>query len=63
MSSPSSASAEPLLTAADVARILRVPRNAVYIMARAKRLPCIRIGNRVRFAAVDLARLIEEAKR
>ena len=38
---------QPLLTADDVAAVLRVPRSLVYALARRGELPAIRIGRRV----------------
>ena len=38
-----------LWTAADVARFLRVGRNRPYELAERGELPCIRIGQRLRF--------------
>jgi excisionase family DNA binding protein len=38
-----------LLTADDVAGLLRVPKSTVYELARTGRLPCLRIGRAVRF--------------
>jgi excisionase family DNA binding protein len=43
-----------LLTAGDVAELLRVPVSTVYELARSGRLPCLRIGRAVRFCQVDL---------
>ena len=42
---------EPLLTAAEVARLLAVPRSSVYEYARRVRdpLPCLQIGRHRRF--------------
>lgn len=45
---------EPLLTVVDVARLLRLHPKTVYAMAASGRLPCIRIGNRLRFTAEDI---------
>jgi len=38
-----------LLTAKEVAAILRVPTLRVYELARARTIPCVRIGRQVRF--------------
>jgi excisionase family DNA binding protein len=45
---------EPLLTADDVASLLRVPRSTVYELTRSRRLPHIKIGRRTLFARRDL---------
>jgi excisionase family DNA binding protein len=49
-----------LLTANDVAKVLRVPRSFVYALARRGELPMVRIGDRyVRFRRDALERWIE----
>lgn len=45
---------EPLLTAEEVASLLRVPRSAVYELTRTRRLPHIKVGRRTLFVRVDL---------
>src|SRR5207248_2019334 len=51
---------QPLLTADDVAAVLRVPRSLVYALARRGELPAIRIGERyIRFRAQAMERWIE----
>ena len=45
---------EPLLTADEVAGLLRVPRSTVYEMTRTRRLPFIKVGRRTLFVRVDL---------
>ncbi|WP_287154766.1 helix-turn-helix domain-containing protein [Candidatus Solincola tengchongensis] len=50
-----------VLTANEVARLLRLAPSTVYEMARRGDLPSVRIGNRVvRFVAEDIERLIKE---
>lgn len=52
-----------LLTAEDVAQILRVPRTFVYELARRGELPTVRVGERyVRFRDDALRRWIEECE-
>jgi excisionase family DNA binding protein len=52
-----------LLTAEDVAQILRVPRAFVYSLARRGELPTVRVGDRyVRFRDDALRRWIEECE-
>ena len=54
---------EPLLTADDVARVLRVPRSSVYDYARRlhRPLPSMRIGRHVRFYRSEIeAWLVEQ---
>jgi excisionase family DNA binding protein len=55
--------AEPLLTAGDVAELLRVPRSSVYEYARRRHrpLPSVAIGRHRRFVRSDLdAWLLEQ---
>jgi excisionase family DNA binding protein len=53
--------AEPLLNAAEAARLLHVPRSTLYELVRSRGLPHVRIGRRgLRFTRTDLARWVEE---
>jgi len=53
--------AEPLMTAAEAARLLHVPRSTLYELVRSQGLPHVRIGSRgMRFTRSDLARWVEE---
>jgi len=53
--------AEPLLTAEEAARLLRVPRSTLYELVRSRGLPHIRIGERgLRFTRSDLNEWIAE---
>ena len=45
---------EPLLTADEVAALLRVPRSTVSELTRTRRLPHIKVGRRTLFVRVDL---------
>jgi excisionase family DNA binding protein len=46
---------EPLLTADEAARLLRVPRSTLYELVRSRGLPHVRIGDRaLRFTRSDL---------
>ena len=38
-----------LLTAAEVAALFRVPRSTIYALARARRIPFLRVGRRILF--------------
>lgn len=49
-----SALGEPLLTADDVAALLRVPRSTVYELARNRRIPYLKVGRRTLFVRADL---------
>jgi excisionase family DNA binding protein len=54
------AAVERLLTAADVAAVLGVPRSLVYALVRRGDLPSIRVGDRyVRFRAEAIEQWIE----
>ena len=46
--------AEPLLTADEVAALLRVPRSTVYELTRTRRLPHLKVGRRTLFVRGDL---------
>jgi excisionase family DNA binding protein len=48
-----------LLTAAEVAEILRVPRSTVYELARNHRIPFLKVGRRTLFNPERLAQWIE----
>jgi excisionase family DNA binding protein len=39
----------PLLTAAEAAQLLRVPRSTVYELARNRRIPFLKVGRRTLF--------------
>ena len=43
-----------LLTAREVAAVLRVPRSTVYELARNRRIPFLKVGRRTRFEARSL---------
>lgn len=45
---------EPLLTADEVAALLRVPRSTVYELTRSRRLPFVKVGRRTLFVRLDL---------
>jgi excisionase family DNA binding protein len=45
---------EPLLTADEVAALLRVPRSTVYELTRTRRLPHIKVDRRTHFVRLDL---------
>lgn len=45
---------EPLLTVKEVKDVLRLSRNQVYLLAKAGKIPCIRIGASYRFRASEL---------
>jgi len=51
-----------LLTPDEVAEMLRVARKTVVVMAREKRIPCIRIGRFVRFEPGEIARWLDSRR-
>jgi excisionase family DNA binding protein len=51
-----------LLTAAEVAELLTVPKTWVLDSARSGAMPCIRLGKYVRFDMADVERWLEECK-
>jgi len=44
----------PLMTAQEVAELLRVPRSTIYELARNKRIPFLKVGRRTLFAQQSL---------
>lgn len=48
-----------LLTAEEVAGLLRVPRSTIYELARERRIPLLEVGRRTLFDPVVLAEWIE----
>ena len=49
-----------MLTALQVCEILHIDRSTVYRMAEDGRLPAIRVGKQWRFAAEDIAALMDD---
>lgn len=49
---------QPLLKPEDVAVLLAVSRKTVVLLARKGELPCIRLHNRLRFEADEVAALV-----
>jgi excisionase family DNA binding protein len=53
--------AEPLMTAAEAARLLHVPRSTLYELVRSRGLPHVGIASRgMQFTRSDLARWVRE---
>lgn len=51
---------EPLLTAEEVAAILKVRKSRVYELVRSGALPAVHIGRQVRFRRSDLERWLAQ---
>ena len=50
----------PLMTAQEVAELLRVPRSTVYELARNRRIPFLKVGRRTLFAQQSLLEWIAQ---
>jgi excisionase family DNA binding protein len=59
---PGTAGLQPLLTLGEVAAILRVSGKTVQRLVATRRLPCVRIGRRVRFTSADVFRFVAARK-
>jgi excisionase family DNA binding protein len=57
------ASADRLLTAAELADRLAVPKTWVLESARSGAMPCVRLGRYVRFDLADVETWLKECKR
>jgi len=51
---------DQLLTVSDVAVLLRLTAKGVYALVESKRIPFIRVSNRVRFVRADLLQWLWE---
>ena len=58
--SSGSPSIEPLLTVQEVAEILRLTTKGIYSMVESRRIPFIKVSNRVRFQRADVLRWLQE---
>ena len=54
VTNPSFDPAQRLMTASEVAELLRVPRSTVYELARRRRIPFLKVGRRTLFARQTL---------
>ena len=52
----------PLMTVRDVAALLQLHEKTIYEWVEKGQLPCIRLGNRLRFAASDITRWVASRK-
>ena len=52
----------PLLTVREVAQMLRVHEKTIYAWVAKGRLPCIRLGNRLRFDPTTVSRWLGERR-
>jgi excisionase family DNA binding protein len=53
---------QPLLTLSEVAGLLRLSDKTIQRLVAARRLPCVRIGRRVRFLSADVFRFVAARK-
>jgi PTS system nitrogen regulatory IIA component len=53
---------QTLLTVRDVATWLRVHEKTIYEWAEKGKLPCFKLGNRLRFDASDVSRWLQARK-
>ena len=53
---------EDVMTAAEVALLLGLPKSTVYELARRGELPCARLGRTVRFLRDDIERRLRGAQ-
>ncbi len=51
-----------LLTPDDLADVLQIARKTVIVMAREKRIPCVRVGRFVRFDPAEIARWLDNQR-
>lgn len=59
---PATGGLQPLLTLGEVAALLRVSGKTVQRLVATRRLPCVRIGRRVRFTSADVFRFVAARK-
>lgn len=59
---PSAFGDELLLTVPEVAAILRLTEKGVYAMVAARRIPFLKISNRVRFLRADVVSWLSESR-
>lgn len=59
---PAVAGLQPLLTVGEVAAVLRLSNKTVQRLVASRRLPCVRIGRRVRFTVADVLRFVAARK-
>jgi excisionase family DNA binding protein len=50
----------PLLTAEEVAEMLRMPKSAIYAMTREGQLPTVRLGRYYRYRSEAIRQWVEE---
>ena len=53
---------ERLMTVPEVAKYLQIHRGTVYSWVWADKLPCVRIGDLVRFRKADLERMLKSGE-
>ncbi len=52
-----------LLTVDEVANILKLSKNAVYVLIHRRQIPVVKIGRRVRFSASEIEEWIQQQAR
>lgn len=60
MKSPTNVSLEPLVTVAEIARLLGVPRSFVYERTARGDIPCYRVGRLLRFRVSEVERWVAD---
>ena len=53
---------ERLLKVRDIAQYLNIHEKTVYLWAKRGNLPCIRVGNRLRFSLADVSRWVAQRR-
>ncbi len=59
---PAVSPSRPLLTVPEVASLLRLTVKGIYAMVEGRRIPFIRVGNRVRFVRDEVLRWLSESR-
>jgi len=59
---PAVSPSRPLLTVPEVASLLRLTVKGIYAMVEGRRIPFVRVGNRVRFVRDEVLRWLSESR-
>ena len=57
---PAREASEKLLTVPEVADLLRLTPKGIYALVEGRRIPFVRVSNRLRFLRCDVARWLQE---